>query len=159
MVLLNLRTCLYMLRKHIPQIMNVIITHSKQNRFRYILYVNCSAIKSRISERLDSRINIFATERFAVWHAYKEHSILHSPSSTKMRFVWQPLTIRVINYDDRLRTMGDNAENRKYGAMLLSTIRAIVYSLSNCGKINVLISLLESPHGVRFENVYVYSKS
>ncbi|KAG5324087.1 YMD3 protein, partial [Pseudoatta argentina] len=30
---------------------------------------------------------------------------------------------------------------------------------SNCGKTNVLISLLESPNGVRFENVYVYSKS
>ena len=28
-----------------------------------------------------------------------------------------------------------------------------------CGKTNVLISLLKSPHGVRFENVYVYSKS
>ncbi|KYM76502.1 hypothetical protein ALC53_13082, partial [Atta colombica] len=30
---------------------------------------------------------------------------------------------------------------------------------SNCGKINLLISLLESPYGMRFENVYVYSKS
>jgi len=35
------------------------------------IYCNCSAGKSRISERLDSRTNIFATERFAVWHAYK----------------------------------------------------------------------------------------
>ncbi|EZA62849.1 hypothetical protein X777_01165, partial [Ooceraea biroi] len=30
---------------------------------------------------------------------------------------------------------------------------------SGCGKTNVVIGLLESPHGVRFENVYVYSKS
>jgi len=43
--------------------------------------------------------------------------------------------------------------------MLSSTIRAIVCGPSNCGKTNVLISLLESPHGVHFENVYVYSKS
>jgi len=50
--------------------------------------------------------------------------------------------------------MGDNAVKRKHGVMLPSTIRAI-----NCGKTNVLINLLESPHGVRFENVYVYSKS
>jgi len=76
-----------------------------------------------------------------------------------MRFVRQSLTTRVINCDDRLRKMGDNAEKRKHGAMLPSTIRATVCGPSNCGKTNVLISLLESPHDVRFENVYVYSKS
>jgi len=75
-----------------------------------------------------------------------------------MKFVRQPLTIHVINCDDRLWKIGNNAEKRKHGAMLPSTIRAIVYGSSNCGKTNVLISLLESPHGVRFENVYV-SKS
>jgi len=68
--------------------------------------------------------------------------------------------MRVINCDDRLRTMGGNAEKRKHGAMLhASTIRAIVCGPSNCDKINVFISLLESPHGVRFKNEYVYSKS
>jgi len=50
-------------------------------------------------------------------------------------------------------------KKRKHGAMLPSTINAIICGLSNCGKTNVLISLLESLHGVRFENVYVYSKS
>jgi len=43
--------------------------------------------------------------------------------------------------------------------MLPSTILAIVCDPSNCDKTNVFISLLKSPHGVRFENVYVYSKS
>ena len=76
-----------------------------------------------------------------------------------MKFVQQPLTIRVTNCDDRLRWMGDGAEMRRHGTMLPNTIRAIVCGPSNCGKTNVLISLLESPHGVRFENVYVYSKS
>jgi len=76
-----------------------------------------------------------------------------------MRFVRQPLTIHVINCDDRLRKIGDNTEKRKHGAMLPSTIRAIVCGSSNCGKINVLISLVGSPHGVSFENVYIYSKS
>jgi len=68
------------------------------------------------------------------------------PSNKKIRFVRQPLTIRVINCDDRLRTMGSNAEKRKHSA--------IVCDSSNCGKINVLISLLENPQGVRFKNVY-----
>jgi len=40
--------------------------------------------------------------------------------------------------------MGDNAEKRKHGAMLPSTIRAIICGPSNYGKTNVLISLLES---------------
>jgi len=55
--------------------------------------------------------------------------------------------------------MGNNAEMRRHGTMLPTTICAIVCGPSNCGKTNVLISLLESPHGVRFENMYVYSKS
>jgi len=67
--------------------------------------------------------------------------------------------IRVINCDDRLRKMRDNAEKHKDGAMLPSTIRAIVSGSSNRGKTNVLINFLESPHGVCFENIYVYSKS
>jgi len=53
--------------------------------------------------------------------------------------------------------MGSSAEKRKHGEILPSTIRAIICGLSNCGKTNVLISLLEN--GVRFENMYVYSKS
>lgn len=55
--------------------------------------------------------------------------------------------------------MTDNAETRKHGTLLPNTVRAIICGPSNCGKTNILISLLESPHGLRFENVYVYSKS
>jgi len=73
-----------------------------------------------------------------------------------MKFVLQPLTIHVTNYDVKSRMMG--GEKRKHGEMLPSTIRAIICGSSNC-KINILISLLESPNGVHFENVYVYSKS
>jgi len=48
---------------------------------------------------------------------------------------------------------------RKHGNMLPISIRGIICGPSNCDKTNVLISLLESPHDVRFENVYIYSKS
>lgn len=30
---------------------------------------------------------------------------------------------------------------------------------SNCGKTNLLVSMIESEHGLKFENVYIYSKS
>ncbi|KYN02982.1 hypothetical protein ALC62_06187 [Cyphomyrmex costatus] len=76
-----------------------------------------------------------------------------------MKFVQSPLTIRVMNCDEKLQMMRDDANKRKHGEMLPNTIRAIVCGPSNCGNTNVLISLLESPNGVRFENVYVYSKS
>ncbi|KYN16162.1 hypothetical protein ALC57_11594 [Trachymyrmex cornetzi] len=76
-----------------------------------------------------------------------------------MKFVRQPQTIRVTNCDAKSRMMGGGVERRKHGEMLSSTISAIVCGPSNCGKTNVLVSLLESPNGVRFETVYVYSKS
>lgn len=54
----------------------------------------------------------------------------------------------------------DDAQRfRKHGPLLPNTIRCLICGPSNCGKTNVAISLLESPNGVRFENVYVYSKS
>src|SRR5436309_13458143 len=73
-----------------------------------------------------------------------------------MRFVRQATPIRVTNFDDRLMS---EKKVRKHGNMLPITIRGIVCGPSNCGKTNVLISLIESPHGVCFENLYVYSKS
>ncbi|KYM99641.1 hypothetical protein ALC62_09609 [Cyphomyrmex costatus] len=73
-----------------------------------------------------------------------------------MRFVHQSQSIKVTNVDGKVQT---NKEMRKHGKMLPISIRAIICGPSNCGKTNVLISLLESPNGVRFENVYVYSKS
>ncbi|KAG5314515.1 YMD3 protein, partial [Pseudoatta argentina] len=53
--------------------------------------------------------------------------------------------------------MGGSAEKRKHGEMLPSTIRAIICGPSNCGKTNVLISLLESPNGSKYrylENLF-----
>ena len=74
-----------------------------------------------------------------------------------MKFVRQPCTIRVKNMDDKTRGVREGAS--RHGRMLPNTISGIICGPSNCGKTNVMLSLLESPHGVRFENVYVYSKS
>jgi len=73
-----------------------------------------------------------------------------------MRFVRQTQTIRVTNFDDRLMI---EKKIPKHGNMVPISISGIICGPSNCGKTNVLISLLESPHDVRFENVYIYSKS
>ncbi|XP_070170812.1 coiled-coil domain-containing protein 39-like [Polyergus mexicanus] len=73
-----------------------------------------------------------------------------------MRFVRQPIAIKVTNLDNKTRP---SKETRRHGRLLPSAIRCVICGPSSCGKTNALISLLESPHGVRFENVYVYSKS
>jgi len=73
-----------------------------------------------------------------------------------MQFVRQTQTIRVTNFDDKLMI---EKKICKHENMLPISIRGIICGLSNCDKTNVLISLLESPQGVRFENVYIYSKS
>jgi len=73
-----------------------------------------------------------------------------------MQFVQQPRAIRVRNVDKKTEV---GMMCARHGSMLPNTIRALICGPSNCGKTNVLISMLESPHGVRFENVYVYSKS
>lgn len=50
-------------------------------------------------------------------------------------------------------------KNCKHGVLLPSTIRCIICGPSNCGKTNTMIALLCDPNGLRFENVYIYSKS
>lgn len=50
-------------------------------------------------------------------------------------------------------------EYHKHSALLPNSVRCIICGPSNCGKTNVIMNLLESPNGLRFENVYVYAKS
>ncbi|KYN45083.1 hypothetical protein ALC56_00557 [Trachymyrmex septentrionalis] len=73
-----------------------------------------------------------------------------------MNFVRQSQTIKVTNVDNKVQT---EKEIRKHGNMLPISIYAsvetccgIICGPSNCGKTNVLISLLESPYGIRFES-------
>lgn len=74
-----------------------------------------------------------------------------------MQVVEQPLTLSVTNYDEVM----DTAENKieKHSSLLPNTIRAIICGPSGCGKTNIMLSLLFHPNGLKFENVYVYSKS
>jgi len=73
-----------------------------------------------------------------------------------MKFVRQSQMIKMINVD-KVQT---EIEVREHGNMPIS-ICGIICSptASNCSKTNVLRSLLESSHNLRFENMYEYSKS
>lgn len=72
-----------------------------------------------------------------------------------MRLIKQQKVINVRNFD----FIQKNVEKIRHSSLLPNSIRALIVGPSNCGKTNVMISLIESPHGLKFENIYLYSKS
>lgn len=74
-----------------------------------------------------------------------------------MRFVKQPTSLEIKNVDGYIQSK--KANFRKHGKLLPNSIRCIICGPSNSGKTNVIISLIENSNGLRFENVYIYSRS
>lgn len=72
-----------------------------------------------------------------------------------MRLIKQDKNIKVRNIDF---STGTYARTR-HSSLLPNSIRALIVGPSNCGKTNVMIGLIESPNGLKFENLYIYSKS
>lgn len=52
-----------------------------------------------------------------------------------------------------------NQTTLKHGSLLPNSIRCLICGPSNCGKTNALLTLLLDPNGMKFFNVYLYSKS
>lgn len=77
-----------------------------------------------------------------------------------MKFIKQSKTIKIINLDKKINenSLGKTKKMR-HSSLLPNHLRCIIVGPSNCGKTNTLFSLLLSPHGLRFDNLYVYSKS
>lgn len=73
-----------------------------------------------------------------------------------MKIGEQETLLPVTNHDSV--TCGETF--RKHGVLFGgNSKRVLVVGRSGCGKTNALLSLLEHPNGLRFENVYLYSKS
>lgn len=71
-----------------------------------------------------------------------------------MKIEKQPFSIEIKDYD----VLNNNFN--KHGKLFNgSSKRGLVVGPSGCGKTNVIISLIEDPNGLRFENIFVYSKS
>ena len=60
---------------------------------------------------------------------------------------------------DTLTVDSINSDKSKHGSLLPNTVRCIISGPSNCGKTNVAMNLIIHENGLRFMNVYVYSKS
>lgn len=62
------------------------------------------------------------------------------------------LPIQVLDFDSDIRI-------GRHGVLFPSNVRALILGSSNAGKTNVLLNLLIHENGLRFENLYIYSKS
>ena len=71
-----------------------------------------------------------------------------------MEFTEQSVKLPVANFD-----FGETKRSKRHGELLPDSIRAVFCGPSNCEKTNSLLALITHPNGLRFENLYVYSKS
>lgn len=74
-----------------------------------------------------------------------------------MRFSKQSIDIPVSSgtaWDPAVKS-----ETKRHSALLPNSIRCIIAGPSNCGKTNLLVNLIISENGLKFENIYVYSKT
>lgn len=69
------------------------------------------------------------------------------------------VTLPIKNIEIQGQEHTTTTKYHRHSTLLPNNIRCIMCGPSNCGKTNVMINLLESPNGLRFENVYVYAKS
>lgn len=73
-----------------------------------------------------------------------------------MKFIKQKVTLPMNNVEVK----NDTDKNiHKHSKLFPNSIRCIICGPSGVGKTNVIINLLENPNGLKFENVYIYSKS
>lgn len=73
-----------------------------------------------------------------------------------MKIKRQDTVLPIVNHDN----VTPNAKFNKHGILFGGdSKRGLLIGPSGCGKTNVMLSLLEHPNGLRFENIYLYSKS
>ena len=71
-----------------------------------------------------------------------------------MKFIKQEIKLTVENVDPPT-----SDQKHRHGALLPNTIRALIVGPSGCGKTNLIYTLLTNINGIRFQNVYIYSKT
>lgn len=72
-----------------------------------------------------------------------------------MKIVKQHTILSVKNHD----ISETKLQPSRHGELFPNTVRAIIAGPSGSGKTNILLSLIFDKNGLKFENVYVYSKS
>jgi hypothetical protein len=71
-----------------------------------------------------------------------------------MKFLEQKLKLPVFNIDSP-----ETRIESRHGPLFPNTVRSLVLGASGCGKTNLIYFLLVSENGLRFQNLYIYSKT
>ena len=74
-----------------------------------------------------------------------------------MKVIKQDKTLSVYIFDSDKEQ--SSKHHFKHSQLLPNSIRCIIAGPSNCGKTNLLINLLLQPNGLKYENIYIYSRS
>jgi len=73
-----------------------------------------------------------------------------------MKFYEQQVKLTVDNVESTVNT---TIATSRHGVLFPNTIRALIVGPSGCGKTNLIYALLTNENGIRFHNLYVYSKT
>lgn len=73
-----------------------------------------------------------------------------------MKLIKQDCKLNIRNFD---KYTGNLVSSKKHGVLLPSSIRCIICGPSNCGKTNLMFNLIFDENGVKFKNLYIFSKS
>lgn len=77
-----------------------------------------------------------------------------------MRFIKQDIKLKVDNIDPLSLCNSDIEKSPpRHGLLFPNSIRALIVGQSGCGKTNLIFTLLVHENGIKFENVYIYSKT
>lgn len=71
----------------------------------------------------------------------------------KMKFIEQEQKLPIYNIDS------PTTETSRHGVLFPNTVRALILGSSGCGKTNLIYFMLVNENGLRFKNLYVYSKT
>lgn len=72
-----------------------------------------------------------------------------------MNIVQQSTRLPIVNVAGLFT--GNQTTESRHGELLPDSVRALIVGPSGCGKTNVVMSLLTTSNGLKFENVYLYS--
>lgn len=71
-----------------------------------------------------------------------------------MKFIKLDNAVKIKNFDQNSKK-----KIKRHGECFPDSIRGLIVGPSNCGKTNAMISMLLDPKGLKFQNIYIYSKS
>lgn len=74
-----------------------------------------------------------------------------------MRLARQNVQLPIINFDEIIPQQTQLSS--KHGPLFPNSIRALITGSSGSGKTNALLNLICDPNGLKFQNIYIFSKS